>query len=86
MDCSIACALVRTLLWTRSSINHEGQMKKIKDAKKLQLNTETIGTLTPDEEAGVVGGVGAQGVADSTLKSSCNVICTDPACCPVRFG
>jgi hypothetical protein len=72
--------------WLQQHINREGQMKKIKDAKKLQLNTETIVTLTPDEEAAVAGGLTAQGAAASTLQTSCNVICTDPVCCPVRWG
>jgi hypothetical protein len=52
-------------------------MKKIKDAKKLQLNVETIQTLTGDELTDVVGGI-----KQGPTQSSAQVICTKiPTCC-----
>jgi hypothetical protein len=65
-------------------IKREAHVKKIKDAKKLQLHTETIQTLTPDELNDVPGGDAGNAQGTSTLQSSCLVICSRrPTCCPM---
>ena len=57
-------------------------MKKVKDAKKLELNRETIQNLTPEELADVAGGADQGG----GLQSSAQIICTKiPTCCVKEF-